>query len=382
VLITDSNDSAGTMDLHGSEFVHLILDKPSLDEPLERYFRVYKISNKIVKNKNSTAYSIHFTTEDHFVANQYKISRAFSGPADVSVLSILRKDLKVNPSKINLKNFESPFGELNIVIPYMNPFQAINFIASRTMNDNESFYLFYENYDGYNFKSLESILKGSVYKTYNFMPKVLDVPNPADSFHSVNDITINQSYDTLTTMLNGGFATRMKNLNILRRQYSVNNFNITNRPEYPTLGKGYPVNNFTNRKGDSVFTSFEAFEKYFVTTTANADYDDIPNYAEKIVFRSMEHALLHNSRITLTIPGDFLVKVGSIISLNLPKFSQSTKSQQDLDEFYSGSMLVMGVSHVITPTSHTTHLEVVKDSFAESLSSASGNSELEKAKNE
>jgi len=382
ILITDSNDNFSTMDLHGSEFLYLKLDKPSLDEPYERYFRVYKIANKIVKNKNSTAYSIHFTTEDHFISNQYKISRAFSGPADVSVLSILKKDIKTSSNKIALRNFESPYGDLNLVIPYMNPFQAINFIASRTMNENGSFFLFYENFDGYNFKSLESILKGNVYKTYNFRPKTLEKANPADSFHSIDDITINQNYDTLTTMLNGGFAVAMKNVNILRRQFSVNNYNITNRAGYPTLGKGYPVNNYTNRKGDSVFTSFDAFTKYFVTTTANSDYDDQPNYSEKFAFRSMEHALLHNCRMTVSIPGDFLIKVGSIISLNLPKFAQSTKSEQDLDEFYSGSMLVMGVSHVITPTSHKTHLEIVKDSLAETLSGAANNSELEKAKNE
>lgn len=380
VMITDSNDSTSTMDLHGSEFIQITLDKPSLDEPLEKFFRVYKISNKTIKNKVSTAYVIHFITEDNFVSNQYKISRAFSGPADVSVISILRNDIKVNPEKINLKNIESAFGELNVVIPYMNPFRAIQYLASRATNKNGSYYFFYENREGYNFKSLENILTGKIYKTYNLSPKILESPNPSDSFSSLNEILINQNFDTLSTMITGGFAGRMKNFNILRRQYTENDLNLTNRAGYPSLGKGYPVNNLTNRKGDSLLTSFQAFEKYFVSTTSNSDYDDEPNNSEQMIFRSMEHSILHNVRMTVTIPGDSLIKVGDIISINLPRFKQSTAAQQTLDEFYSGSMLVLALRHTITPTAHTTYLEVVKDSVAGTLSNASGSTLLEKAK--
>lgn len=380
VMLTDSTDNTSTMDLHGSEFLQLTLDKPSLDEPIDKFFRIYKISNKIIKNRTSTAYVIHFTTEDHFVSNQYKISRAFNGPADVSVISILRNDLKINPEKLILKNIEPAYGELNVVIPYMNPFRAIQFLASRATNKNGSFYFFYENREGYNFKSLESILKGKLYKTYNLSPKLLDAPTPSDSFSGINQIIINQNFDTLTTMTQGGFAARMKNMNILRRQYTVNDLNLTNRAGYPTLGKGYPVNNLTNRRGDSLLTTFQAFEKYFVSTTTNDEYDDIPNSSETFIFRSMEHALLHNCRMTITIPGDPFIKAGDIISVNLPKFSQTLKAEQELDEFYSGSMLVLSLRHTITPTAHTTYLEVVKDSVAGTLSNASNNTVVEKAK--
>lgn len=380
VMVTDANDNTSTMDLHGSEFLQLILDKPSLGEPIERFFRVYKISNKIIKNRVATAYVIHFTTEDHFISNQYKISRAFNGPADVSVLSILRNDLKVDPSKVYMKNIESAYGELNVVIPYMHPFRAIQFLASRATNKNGSFYFFYENREGYNFKSLDNIMSGKLYKTYNLSPKILDPSSPSDNFGGINQILITQNFDTLTTLTQGGFSGRMKNINILRREYRVNDVNLTSREGYPTLGKGYPVNNLTNRKGDSLLTSFAAFEKFSVSTTTNAEYDDIPNSSETFIFRSMEHALLHNCRMTITIPGDPLIKVGDIISVNLPKFSQTINSEQKLDEFYSGLMLVLALRHTVTPSAHTTYLEVVKDSVATALSNASNAGLIEKAK--
>jgi hypothetical protein len=380
IFVTDSNDMSGTMDIHGGEFLHIILDKPSLGEPIEEFFRVYKISNKVVKNKNSTAFVMHFVTEDQFVSNQYKISRAFTGPADTSVLSILRNDLNVNVRKLKLSNFESAFGETNVVIPYMHPFQAIQYFASRATNKNGSFYFFYENRDGYNFKSLETILNGQVYKTYSLTPKVLDAPRPEVSASSINEIIINQNYDTLTTMSTGGFAGRMRNLNVTRRTYTENDLNITNRHSYPALGKGFPVNNLTNRKGDSLLTTFQSFEKYSVSTTANLDLDDFPNNSEQFIFRSMEHSLLHNFRATVTIPGDPFIKVGDIIFINLPKFAQSITGDQKLDEFYSGKMLVMGVRHTVTPAAHTTYLEVVKDAVEGTLSDASNGALLLKAK--
>lgn len=380
IMVTDSNDMSSTMDIHGSEFLHIILDKPSLGEPIDEFFRIYKVSNKIVKNRNSTAFVMHFVTEDQFVANQYKISRAFSGPADASVMSILRNDLKVNPKKIKFSNFEPAYGETNVVIPYMKPFQAIQYLCSRATNKSGSFYFFYENRDGYNFKSLESIVNGQLYKTYSLTPKLLDAPRPEVSATSINEIIINQNYDSLTTLTTGGFAGRMRNLNVVRRQYTENDLNITNRQNYPALGKGFPVNNLTNRKGDSLLTSFQAFEKYFVSTTANLDLDDFPNNSEQFIFRSMEHSLLHNFRATVTIPGDPFIKVGDVIVVNLPKFAQSITGDQKLDEFYSGKMLVMGVRHTVTPAAHTTYLEVVKDSVDGILSDASNSGLLEKAK--
>lgn len=380
IFVTDSNDMSSTMDIHGAEFIHIILDKPSLDEPIDQFFRVYKTSNKIVKNKNSTAFVMHFITEDQFVSSQYKISRAFSGPGDASVMSILRNDLNVNALKIKLSNFEPAYGETNVVVPFMKPFQAIQYLCSRTTNKNGSFYFFYENRDGYNFKSLENILGGQVYKTYSLTPKLLDVPRPEVSSESLNEIIINQNYDSLTTLTTGGFAGRMRNLNVVRRTYTENDLNITNRQNYPALGRGFPVNNLTNRKGDSLLTTFQAYEKYAVSTTANLDLDDFPNNSEQYIFRSMEHSLLHNFRATVTIPGDPFIKVGDIISINLPKFAQSITGDQKLDEFYSGKMLVVGLRHTVTPAAHTTYLEVVKDAVAGILSDASNSALLEKAK--
>lgn len=380
IFVTDSNDMSSTMDIHGAEFIHIILDKPSLDEPIDQFFRVYKTSNKIVKNKNSTAFVMHFITEDQFVSSQYKISRAFSGPGDASVMSILRNDLNVNALKIKLSNFEPAYGETNVVVPFMKPFQAIQYLCSRTTNKNGSFYFFYENRDGYNFKSLENILGGQVYKTYSLTPKLLDVPRPEVSSESLNEIIINQNYDSLTTLTTGGFAGRMRNLNVVRRTYTENDLNITNRQNYPALGRGFPVNNLTNRKGDSLLTTFQAYEKYAVSTTANLDLDDFPNNSEQFIFRSMEHSLLHNFRATITIPGDPFIKVGDIISINLPKFAQSITGDQKLDEFYSGKMLVVGLRHTVTPAAHTTYLEVVKDAVAGILSDASNSALLEKAK--
>lgn len=380
IMVTDSRDMSSTMDIHGGEYLHISLDKPSLNEPINQFFRVYKISNKIIKNKNSTAFVMHFITEDQFLANQYKISRAFSGPADASVISILRNDLSVDSRKIKLTNFEPAYGEVNIVVPFMKPFQAIQYLCSRATNKNGSFYFFYENRDGYNFKSLETILNARIYKSFSLTPKVIDAPRPEVSATSINEIIINQNYDVLTTLTTGGFSGRMRNLNVVRRRYTENDLNITNRQNYPALGKGFPINNLTNRKGDSLFTTFQAFEKYSVSTTANLDLDDVPNNSEQFIFRSMEHSLLHNFRATVTIPGDPFIKVGDIIIINLPKFAQIITGDQKLDEFYSGKMLVVSVHHVVSPASHTTYLEVVKDSVAGTLSSASNSALLEKAK--
>jgi hypothetical protein len=137
-----------------------------------------------------------------------------------------------------------------------------------------------------------------------------------------------------------------------------------------------------NKIGDNLFQTPQAFEKYFINTTLNADFDDYPNDSEKFILRSMEQSLLNNFRMTATVPGDPFIKVGDLINVNLPAFAQNINPEQELDEFYSGIMLVTSVRHSITPTDHTTYLDVVKDSVANKIPATAESTLLNRAKNE
>jgi hypothetical protein len=380
VLVKDSKNMIGSLDLHGNEHLYIIFDKPSLDEPIEKFFRVYKVSNRIVKSRTSTAYAINFTTEDQLISNQYKLSKSCRQSADAEIINILKNNINVNPNKIISRNFEPSFGATNLVIPYMRPFQAIQFITSRTVNRNGSHFFFYENREGYNFKSLENILSQKVYKNYFLTPKILEAPNPALNFSAINSLIIDQNFDTLGTLMTGGFGGRMKNLNILKRFYYETDISLLNKKNI--IGKGYPINDMANKIGDNLFQTPQAFEKYFINTTLNVDFDDYPNDSEKFILRSMEQSLLNNFRMTVTVPGDPLVKVGDLIDVNLPAFAQNINPEQELDEFYSGIMLVTSVRHSITPTDHITYMTVVKDSVANKIPAAAESTLLNRAKNE
>jgi len=85
----------------GNEYVYISFDKPGLDNPIERVFRIFKVSERMLVKEQTEQYAVHFCSEEILLSEQHKVSKSYPGKNIVEIVQdILTNTLKVNPRKL------------------------------------------------------------------------------------------------------------------------------------------------------------------------------------------------------------------------------------------------------------------------------------------
>jgi len=208
--IADGSGSSISLDLHGNEYVYISFQRPDQGQlKYERTFRIYKISDRKPNLKNqSQFFTVWFCSEELVFSNQLNISKTLKDvSATQHVYNILTQTLRANKKRVNAaENFETSSGIFRHVLTNYKPFEAINHLAAYSFNVNESPFLFFENRYGYNFISLETLLKRPVLNTLNY--------GSVKYAKEVNDSTATTSNEVIDFNFEQVFNIRVLNLYI------------------------------------------------------------------------------------------------------------------------------------------------------------------------
>ena len=382
LVVNDSMGYINILELQGSEVLSLIIDKPGLELPIVGNYRIYTISNRTQTNSTNQNYIIKFCSEELFLNDQYRISKSYTKVliSDI-VIDIAYNQLKIPQSALIVDNTT---GLRDIVVPNFKPIQAINWLATFALaggsqNVGAPFF-FYEDRDGWKFKSLLTLYKLPVYKTYQYSIK----GSKSDKNPLVTDLNTElvnvlqyehiKSFDSISAAKNGVFANKLHTVDPLRLKLGETDFNyskyLSNNPA--SLNKYNIPDTAKNRKGDTM-SDASAVVKFCMTTSGQNDNEYIKNkkitinenlVEQTIPLRTAQIALFCINRMKLLIPGDVYMTIGKVIEFNLPQISYNKDSRQkDKDEFYSGKYLVTAVRHLFNQAgTYVTCIEICKDS--------------------
>ena len=96
--------------------------------------------------------------------------------------------------------------------------------------------------------------------------------------------------------------------------------------------------------------------------TWNADKaKDNYDVKETIAQSIMRYNQLFTVKTNITIPGDFTIKAGDLVECDFPELSGD--ESKTVNSETKGIYMVASVCHRITPTSSTSSLSLVRDSF-------------------
>jgi hypothetical protein len=135
------------------------------------------------------------------------------------------------------------------------------------------------------------------------------------------------------------------------------------------LNKYKPVNSFKNSKDETLFQAKNSFFRTYIETTESLTEknSDIKNW---LLPRAMHMIMLNHFKIKIVIPGDIELKVGDVINYEFPMFDAANKAGKKLDKRRSGKYLVSAVNHKFSEDVFESIVELVSDSFAESVPGA------------
>jgi hypothetical protein len=383
------NDSSGFLSLlgfNGNEFLSLKFGKPGSDDKINRVFRIFKVSDRRITKDTNENYILHFTSEETLLSEQYKISKSYPNKkVSEIVIDIMTNDLLVDPKKFELTNVEETLDVRDIVVPLFTPFEAINWLAtqaiSKTPQTQGSPYLFYENFYGFNFKSLQSLFDTPIYGTYKYEPKNLTMPDDArvqDMGAEIKNILVYEmvsNFDTLRLYDTGAFANKLIAIDTIRSTYSTTIFDYDLYFQNAKKLNPYGImSNYKNRKGDAANTTYDGVTKTVTTNTGQSikssyiksHYPGVKdiNIEVRVPYRTAQFSQINYNKYKVSIPGDPKMTVGNVIEMLIPDMMTNDKGGRDKDKYYAGKYLVTAVRHKIDQDNKfITLMELSKESL-------------------
>ena len=323
-------------------------------------------------------YFLDFASKEYFANEQTRVRKRFEGKISDSVKTILQ-DVLLTDMKIEVDNTAVPF---NFIGNERKPFYTCTWLASKSIPEKvegaeesdpiggAAGYLFFQTRDAFNFKGIDNIFSGKSTKkfVYNNTP---GLPEGYDA--KVLTYDINRDIDLQENLMLGTYNNRSIFFDYFAFNYKVVPFNITEQSKKIAIaGK--------DGKNDNVAKEFTASPTRLMNhildvgtlpkgITSNAQLEEWRNERESSNYKAeettvqsiMRYNQIFSIKTQITIPGDFSIKAGDLVTLDVPELKGSPT--KELNPESGGIYMVASVCHRVTPGSSLTSLDLVRDSY-------------------
>ena len=400
VVLQDSLGLISKYLLNGTEFIQVQLQKTSNDSKyISRNYRVYKISKRAISDSNQyEVYVLNFCSEEFLLAEQYRLSKAYKGKQIDFIIKDIMNTYVLPKSANKPISIDSTKGVYDFILPNKKIFETINWLSTYAQPTDSKAegadMLFYENSQGYQFHSLQSLYQLKPYQSYKFDPKnilnkgagLIDIQQ---QLTNASDFEVLDFFDTLSATTNGTFDNKVITIDPFTRTSNTGFFNYDNYTGQK-LNEFALTNNYKNRLGGSMYNMAPIVPAGLETgtlrmATTNAGQKKKPYVAQKpdavandimiekyLPNRVSQLSLANYMRIRITVPGDPLLTAGTVVNFSTYGIGDDPNlNSRKPDQLYSGKYLVTAVRHIVKNNGYITVLELCKDSVATSYSGTS-----------
>lgn len=370
IIINDGTNLLNNFPIICQEKICISFSNPSFKNKT-LYFNVTHVTDikNSVNNDKVQNYILHFTSKEFLKNKMSYISRCLKGKADDVIFDILTKDWGLS-YKEGYK-IEKSDSYINFIPPYWSPFEIINYISNRSIPENRTHptYLFYQDFDNYNFISYDSLLEGEVKEKFHYMPENLPVSFDIDEkSKNINRYDICK-YPNLINMLDSNMlANQYLEVDLINKKYNTNKFDyVKDFENIPSLYNNavVPVNNLDNFKyedacGMNVLYNFP-FDK------------DYKKYNKWFLYRKSWMQQIQSLKIKLETTENTDRRVGDLVEFNIPS-RERVDNHMKYAEYITGKYIISKIRHTIGSNSMgTSTLELIKDSFSTKLPEVKNN---------
>jgi hypothetical protein len=367
IVLSESFDLQSLLPLIGEEYIDLKITTPTLDKSIEGLFHIYRMNDKINLNDRAIGYELNFISAEAVIDSNKKISKVFAGKISDIVGAFVKDKIDGLESKKKF-NIENTRNTIKYVSPYWGPIKNLTFLSDNSISENQSpSFLFYENRDGFNFKSLETLYKGKTYQQFvmdkysrdNF-PQGGNALNIMEDFKRVGEIDFVESYDYMDRLSAGMYNSKLVSYDSTKKTYTVKNFDIKQKFSKQIHLNPNPL--FSNKAIGRSNAKHILFPRAFETFTSFGDTTNARVVQERISFLKMAEA----QKVNITVAGRCDYTVGQVAELTLYKKQPMKKSDRNedlIDDVNSGKYLVSAINHQMSADGHTCYIELIKDSM-------------------
>lgn len=372
LIFKESLDYANLIPLTGEEYLHLKIRTPSFegkDKVIEGDYYLYKMTDRELQGDRNVIYKLHFVSVEALVDLNKKVSKAFQGKISDIAKKMVTDINDGLESKQNVIVQETP-NSVKYISNFWSPVKNLNYLCGNAVNNRDgASYVFFQNRNGFNFVSLESLYYNENKQNFifdswlrDFTPDGKNVRNVEKEYQRIIDINIPNAYDQIDSIRSGMGASKLITYDITTKRYASKNYDMLTEfyshnhlNQYPLISKKNVRKSFSNIVvGTKYYNNF-------------SKYGDVTN--TRIMNKRMsELRQAEGVKIEITVAGRTDYTAGMKVGVRLNKNEPISKQDTDYyDKMFSGNYIVAAVNHFISRENHECTMELIKDSYTVNL---------------
>lgn len=385
VLATNSTSLTNLLPIRGGEKV-LISIKTAFGELTfddDNPLYVFKVSG-ISPDSLSESFTLHLVSREAITNETTRCMKRYDGKIDENVKKILKDVLKTTKFKNEnihpvantysfIGNMKKPFNVLTWLCPKSLPSQNSNKTVESEIRGQArgvSGFLFYENRDGFNFKSVESLVSRTNIGTANLknIPRytytqVIETNKVANEFKILN-YSIEKNSDLIKSLRVGMYSNLTYFYNLYSNKLSIYQYNLKDEiKDASKLGTNdnIPVSEELGTSVSRILfrtSDIGVMDNDFTGKTFNdAQQRDIADMAKS----AARYNILFTQSLNIIVPCNFQLKVGDIIYAEFPRIERTNNKKVDSEQ--SGLYLIKALRHHLEQGAVVTSLRLIRDSY-------------------
>ena len=368
----DIDQVIGRKGITGGELIELTVKDGDEDE--FKITKDHKLMLNAVSDMNTTSQiqeaTLEFISQETIINETARLNKKFAGNVSQTVKDILTEDKKgiktkkkvFGPKKEGEIEEDRATNSYSFVGNLKRPFDTIQWLCAKSQSSTKNFgFLFFENLDGYHFRSIENLLKQEPLRY-----EQTDSPFESQNKAIILQNKLNQSNDIGMNCRMGMYANKTIYIDIENQGASVDDFDVTklelNKPVKLIDGLEKHPTRLMLRVDDVGAAQVGAAKSETVPKS------ELAKYQNKSYIRNN---LLFSQSLSISIPLNSTLRVGVVIDIKLPTKKGDGTNQTDSfgsekGNDPSGRYLIAELRHLIGRGKSETQLKLIRDVFTPS----------------
>ena len=350
--------------ISGGEYIDLTIQIDGFDDfklTQKKHNLMLNSVRNIITETNKQVATLEFVSVESIINETARVNKKFAGNVSQTVFELLIGDKKGIQTSKNLDKHDAT-NSYSFVGNLKRPFDTVQWLCPKAQSSTKNFgFLFYENFDGYHFKSIEKLLEQEPSFTYTHTDK------PYDKETGVFKILQNRMVQTNDIGMNlrmGMYANRTIYVDIVNQTKEIVDFKITdfNLKRPPKLLNG--VEDFPTRLmlrvNDTASAQKGSKKKDQQPESELAVYQNKSYIRNNLLFSQ-------SFKISTSLNPD--LRVGQVIEIKLPVKKGDGESKtdsygNDRTNDPSGKYLISGLRQIIGGEKSESQLTLIRDVFS------------------
>lgn len=376
---TNKQDMPGILDgipIRGGEAVEITVEDSFKNKLIFKGDKALFV-NKVAAGAPGTqkdVIGIELATRDYFANEQTRIKKSFQGKISDTVYEIVKSQYPAglgSPKEIEIDETVEPY---RFVGNMWKPFKVCTWLSSRAnpaakTPGHAAGYFFYEDYDGFKFKSIDALVAVEPTKKYQYT----NLPNKKAGYEPIQYYMIDKNIDVHQNLLLGTYNNKSIFFDGFSFAFKIADYDIKQQKgDLDTSGKSF-VGDFINEKFTNLPTRFmtRILDNGYQPLGASAE-EQLKNWkstpskpmypAHQVMAQTlMRYNQLYSIKTHITIRGDFTLRAGNTIHCEFPDLKESRTRKPNTAT--SGKYIIASLCQRITKKETLTSLTLVRDSF-------------------